>query len=204
MVLLFRPLLHLKPLPESTMDHLRALTVDYAWQGLELQRKYRRLFTCRYQPSLQNFSLLHFGDALLRFALSEVDGKEIVQFCLETLKESADGCGGFAVCGPLQEMFRRCAVECGAPMPDNLHDLLSSEQYGPDKLLDACTRLSYTQPIDQIVSNIDGEFANTFADEWRKFVEGPGDDESMLSGMTRLSEKSAGEKFMKIGSLLNE
>ena len=186
------------------MDHLKALTVEYAWQGLEIQRKYRRLFTCRYQPSLQNFSLLHFGDALFRFALSEVDGKEIVEFCLDALKESADGRGGFAVCGPLQEMFRRCAVECGVPMPDNLDDLLSKEQFGPDKLLDACTRLSYTQPIDQIVSNIDEEFAKTFAAEWRKFVEGPGDEESVSSEATRLSEKSAGERYMKIGSLLNE
>ena len=186
------------------MNHLRGLTLEYAWQGLELHRKYRRLFTCRYQPSLQNFSLLHSGGALLRFALSEIDGKEIVQYCLEALKESADGRGGFAVCGPLQEMFRRCAVECGAPMPDNLHDLMGHEQYGPDKLVDACTRLSYTQPIDQIVSNIDEEVARTFAEEWTKFVEGPEDQESVSSEGTRLSEKSASEKYMKIGSLLNE
>ncbi|SLM38064.1 hypothetical protein LPUS_00906 [Lasallia pustulata] len=44
-VLLFRPLLHSKALPQAKMDHLRALTVDYAWQGLETQRRYRRLFT---------------------------------------------------------------------------------------------------------------------------------------------------------------
>lgn len=203
-VLLFRPLLHLKALPEATMNHIRTLTVEYAWQGFELQRRYRRLYTCRYQDSLQNFSLLHFSDALFRFAPSEVDGKEIVRFCLEVLKEAADGRGGFAVCGPMQEMLRRCAVECEVPMPENLGELMGQEHYGPDQLLDACTRLSYTQPIDQIVSNLDEEVAQTFAEEWRKFVEGPGDDESQSSEATRISEKSAGEKIMKIGSLLNE
>lgn len=121
-----------------------------------------------------------------------------MRFCLEALKESADGRGGFAVCGPLQEMLRRCAVECGTPMPGNLGDLMVPGDYGPDRLLDACTRLSYTQPMDQIVSNIDEEVAQTFAEEWRKFVEGLGDNES------ESSEKSVGEKSMKIGSLLNE
>lgn len=204
LVHLFRPLLYLGTLPKGTRDHLRALTVDFAWQGLEIQRRYQRLFTCRYQSWGQNFSLLHFCDTLLRFALSEVDGTEIVHFCLEALKESADGRGGAAVCGPLQEMFRRCAVECGVKLPDNLDDLMGSEQYGPDQLLDACTRLTYAQPVDQIVANIDEDLARTFAEEWNNFMRGSSDDESERSEVaTALSEKSMGERYMTINSLLN-
>ena len=204
MVFLFRPLLYLGTLPKGTMDQLRALTVDFAWQGLEIQRRYQRLFTCRYQSWGQNFSLLHFCDALLRFALPEVNGTEIVQFCLEALKESADGRGGAAVCGPLQEMFRRCAVECGVEMPDNINDLMGSGHYGPDQLLDACTRLTYAQPVDHIVANIDEDLARTFAEEWNNFIKGSSDDESERSEVaTTLSENSMGERYMTIDSLLN-
>ena len=203
MVHLFRPLLDLKALPEASMDHIKALTVENAWRGLEIQRKYRKLFTCRLQPSLQNFALLHCGDALVRFANSSVDATEVVQFCLGALKESADGRGGFGVCGPLQEMFRRTAVECEVPLPYNITDLVGTEQYGADQLLDACTRLSYTQPTTQVVSNFDEGVVQHFAEEWRRLVEGDRDDESEHDGS--ISERSnTSERYMKIDSVLNE
>lgn len=62
-------------------------------------------------------------------------------------------------------MFHCCAVKCGALMPDNIKDLMGSEQYRLNKLLNACTRLLYTQPLEQVILNVDKEVAQTFAEE---------------------------------------
>ena len=50
-------------------------------------------------------------------------------------------------------------------MPDNIENLMGSEQYKLDKLLNACTQLSYTQPLEQVISNVDKEVTQTFVKE---------------------------------------
>ena len=72
----------------------------------------------------------------------------------------------------------------------------SFEHYVMDDILDACTRLSYTQPLDQILFRIDPEIAKEWAGEWqRQVVAG--------NGQARRGSSSSG-RYMQIGNLLNE
>lgn len=170
--------------------------MDNALRGLEILDTYRRLYTCRYQLPFQSFALLHMGDLLIRFSPARPPAIDVVHFCLEVLKECGDRPGGFAICGPLQEMFRQSAVECGVALPDDLLNLMGPpSQYSPDNMLDAYTRLSYVQPVERVTDHLDPTFARDFMTEWQHLF------------ATRLSlgkEASPGsERPMQISSLLN-
>ena len=72
----------------------------------------------------------------------------------------------------------------------------SFDHYGVDDILDACTRLSYTQPIDQILLRIDPNIARDWPGQWqRQVVAG--------FGQSRRGSNSSG-RYMQIGNLLND
>ncbi|MCJ1388678.1 hypothetical protein MMC18_001527 [Xylographa bjoerkii] len=126
---------------------------------------------------------------------SAIELEELVPHVL-SLQETADGRGGFAICGPLQEMFRRTAESCGAPMPNDLEDIMGPRtEYTTEDLLNACTRLSYKQPVDNIILNMDRNITIDFAHEWKELI-----DTSEASS-TGSSERA---KSMRIDDLLNE
>jgi len=167
--------------------------VENATKGLETLDAYRKLYTCRYQLPFQTFCLLQMCDLLIRFSPAQPPAKDVVYFCLEALKESSNGRGGFTICGPLQEMFRQSAVECSIPLPKDLYDLMgSSSQYSLDNLLDAYTRVSYVQPVSQITDKLDATFAQDWAEEWQKLME-----------TSTSARKRDGGRSMQIMSLLN-
>lgn len=170
--------------------------MDNALRGLEILDTYRRIYTCRYQLPFQSFSLLHMCDLLIRFSPTQPPAADVVQFCMEVLKESTDGRGGFKICGPLQEMFRLSAVECGVPLPDDILDLMGPpSQYSSDDMLDAYTLLSYVQPVSRITDHLDETFAHDFPAEWQNIFEAP---------FSAGKEGSPGsERSMQISSLLN-
>ena len=68
----------------------------------------------------------------------------------------------------------------------------SFDRYVMDDILDACTRLSYRQPLDQILLGIDPEIAKEWAGEWHRQV----------TGQARRGSTSSG-RYMQIGNLLN-
>lgn len=195
LVILFRPLLSLTQISKRTRHHIQEITLENASFGVEILRMYRTLYTCRYQPALQNFSLLHLCDALVRFAPPPTN-TQTIGFCLEVLKEAADDRGGFAVCGPLQETFRQTALECRVPLPDNIGELMGHAEYGSDDILDACTRHTYAQPVDQIIQNMCPTIDKDFSDEWTKMIENRAEEETRASTDTG--------RYMQINSLLNE
>ncbi|KAI9879267.1 MAG: hypothetical protein M1830_009068 [Pleopsidium flavum] len=195
-VRLFRPFLGLDQLHVPARNRLREVAVENATKGLETLDAYRKLYTCRYQLPFQTFCLLQMCDLLIRFSPAQPPATDVVHFCLETLKESSDGSGGFTICGPLQEMFRQSAVECGIPLPEDLHDLMgSSSQYTLDNLLDAYTRVSYVQPVAQITDKLETTFTQDWDEEWQRLVE------TSPSAGKRESVRS--DKSMQITSLLN-
>ena len=164
---------------------------------------YKSTYTCRYEQPLQAYALLHICDALIRFDPSPVEERtDIVRLGLQILNEAADGRGGYSVCGPLQEAFRQAAIDCNVPLPDEIEDLM---QFVPtsensDAIINATTRLSYTQPIHQAIRCMSPEFGDDFAEEWRKFAESDGGRASQDSKNTRDSNDM---DVMKIDSILS-
>ena len=168
LVLLLLPLLHVDHFPGATRDELKRIILSSARAGLEILEQSRRLYSCRYQMPLMAFCSLHLGDVLIRYSPSEPYAPEVVKFCLETLQANRPG---FAICGPLQELFRKTAVECRVQLPGNVRELMKPAQnYGIDEILNACARISYTQPTEQIVRNIDNAIADNWDENWREII----------------------------------
>lgn len=104
---------------------------------------------------------------------------------------------GFALCGPLQSLFSQTAEECGVQLSDEMRAVMGSfDHYVMDDILDACTRLSYTQPLHQILLRIDPEIAKDWPGEWQRQV-------VAATGQARRDSTSGG-RYMQIGNLLND
>jgi len=203
---LLRPLLELEsfhsPVVEETIW-------NHAQHGLFLlDEHYRVQFSCRYQPVMQMFAVLHLSDTIARFFPGGIegrskDGPEAIQFGLEVLMQSA---AGFPVANPLQEMLRREAKECSIRLPQSFDLMVSSKRpphvYRVDELIDACTRPTYTQPIDELVSR----YMPSFSADWA--IEGASAGfQEPSSGARNLRVPSAEERgaqnLMHIRNLLN-
>ncbi|MCJ1379996.1 hypothetical protein MMC17_003099 [Xylographa soralifera] len=203
LIQLFRPVLGLSGFPKEAFEHVRSLILGFAWTGLAMLKTYKEVYTCRYEQPLQAYALLHICDALIRFDPSPpAERTEVVRIGLQILKEAADGRGGYGVCGPLQEAFRKAAVECNIPLPEEIDDLMkfNPKTENPDAIINATTRLSYTQPVFQAVRCMNETFGDEFAEEWRKFVEGDAFRRRSESDDTRDSHDS---DVMKIDSILS-
>ena len=60
-------------------------------------------------------------------------------------------------------MFRRTALECHVRLPDNVYELMGDDtNYSSEMLLDACTRLSYQQPVERVVANLQDTVSDDF------------------------------------------
>jgi len=168
--LLFLPLLHVESFPGGTRHELKRLLLASAKAGLETLKESSRLYSCRFQLPLMAFCTLHMSDVLIRYSPSEPYAPDVVAFCLGTLQDNRSG---FAICGPLQELFRKTAVECNVQLPSNIRELMEpAQQYGVDDILDACSRISYTQPTEQIVRYIDDAIAEEWEETWRTIIGG--------------------------------
>jgi hypothetical protein len=151
-VQLLRPLLDYEGFPTPLIEEI---IWDNAQQGLFLlDEHYRTQYTCRYQPVLQMFAVLHLTDVIARFFPGGVegprkDGPEAIKFGMDSLMQSWSG---FAVAGRFREMLRRTAEECSIRLPRGLDELMvapypPSQVYRLDDLINACTRPSYVQPV---------------------------------------------------------
>ena len=184
------PLAHCGYFSESSQDELRRMIVFHARSGIELVEHSRRLYSARFAMPLMAFCTIHLCDTLLRYSKDEPPASKVAYFCLSILQEAR---AGFAICGPLQELFCRTVKEFGVPLPDNIDELMGAgARYGMDDILDAYTRLSYTPPYNQIVRYLHPSIADQWPDEWRK----------MISARPSRTESSSG-KYLQISSLLN-
>jgi len=181
----------------------------HAQDGLFLlDEHYRTQFSCRFQPVLQMFAVLHLSDTIARFFPGGIEGKskdgpEAIQFGLEVLMQSA---AGFPVAGPLQEMLRKEAKQCSIRLPKSF-DLMvsmkpSQQVYRIDDLIDACTRPTYTQPLDELIPR----YVPSFAADWA--VEEPsagilGPTYGASSVRVPSAEETGAQNLMHIHNLLN-
>ncbi|PMD47099.1 hypothetical protein L207DRAFT_522551 [Hyaloscypha variabilis F] len=202
---LLRPLLDLEGFPSPLIEEI---IWTNAQQGLFLlDEHYRTQYTCRYQPVLQMFSILHISDLVARFFPGGVeggskDGPEAIQFGTEALIQSR---AGFPVAGPLQEMLRKTAKECSIRFPMN--ELMAVPKsprgiYRTDDLIDACTRPSYIQPVNEIHSR----YLPSISVDWVAEGAGLGFIEPG-TGARRLrvasEEERGAQSLMQIRNLLN-
>ncbi|KAI4264980.1 MAG: hypothetical protein L6R38_009731 [Xanthoria sp. 2 TBL-2021] len=202
---------HLTPLLQSgffegpNLQELRRLVIQHAQSGVELLEHYRRLYSARYLIPLLCFCIIHLGDALIRYSPEEPPASNTVEFSLMLLQQASVG---FPICGPLQELFKRTAVDCGAKMPANVDEITGPlRSYGVDDILDACTRLDYKQPVDQSTRHIDDNIAVDWPSKWQEIVNSPNQPETPRSTRRTMStsttSSSGNEQHMRIASLLN-
>lgn len=188
------PLYHSKYFSSADSNELRRMATYHARCGLELLEHSRRLYTTRYQTPLLSFCILHLGDFLIRHSPADPPATDVVVFCLEMLSKTS---AGFAICGPLSALFRGTAKECGIPLPKDLDDRVGEpREYTIDDILDACTRLTYVQPIEQILRHMDRSVVDDWATEWQKQVVNPSEQHQR--------QDSFGRNYMAIESLLTD
>ncbi|KAL8831026.1 MAG: hypothetical protein Q9170_005476 [Blastenia crenularia] len=194
---------HLMPLLQSgyfegdNQQELQRMTVKHAQQGIETIEHARRLYSARYLMPLLTFCIIHIGDTLVRYSPHEPPASDVVEFCLGLTQQASPG---FSICGPLQELFRRTAYECGVDLPPNIEQITGPlGSYGMDDILDACTRLDYKQPVDQSVRHIAENIAEEWPSKWDEIINNPSRPDSLIS--TR--KMSAGEQQLRIDALLN-
>jgi len=203
---LLRPLLDLEGFPSPLIEEV---IWNHAQQGLFLlDEHYRTHYTCRYQPVLQMFGILHLTDVIAHFFSANVDGPSkdgpaVIQLGLEVLMESQSG---FPVAGPLQEMLRRTANKY-SDRPKSRKELARSSRnnhqvYNINDLIDACTRPSYVQPV----AEIHHRYHPSFSADWASEGASIGLLEP-ISGARRFRGPSAEERgaqsLMQIRNLLN-
>ena len=191
---------HVSPLLHSGLfspdDHadLVRIVVFHARSGVELLAHARRLYSARFFLPLVGFCLLHVCDSLIRFSPRDPPASDTVEFCLEVLQQNSSG---FALCGPLQSLFCQTAEECGVQLLDETRAVMGLyDHFVMDDILDACTRLTYRQPIDQILLRIDPEIANDWPGEWQRQV-------VVAIGQARRASSFSG-RYMQIGNVLND
>lgn len=159
---------------------------------------------------MQMFAVLHLADVIARFFPGGIeggnskDGPEAIQLAMECLKESRLG---FPVAGPLQEMLRKTANECAIRVPTNIGELMlqpgpRSPIYRMDDCLSACTRPTYTQPIDEIHLR----YLPSFFSDWTREAAGfrfPEPSDGARRFRMSSAEERGAQSLMQISNLLN-
>lgn len=202
---LLRPLLDLEGFPSPLIEEV---IWKHAQRGLFLlDEHYRIQYTCRYQPVLQMFGVLHLTDTIARFFTAGVDrpskdGPEAIQLGLEVLLQSEMG---FPIAGPLQEMLCRTANKCSI-RPKTLTELTLSPRkhqiFRINDLIDACTRPTYVQPVAEIHKRYHPSISVDWAIDGAAFgfLEAPSGTRS-LRGPS--AEERGAQSLMQIRNLLN-
>ena len=186
LVQLFRPLLHGDFFNDDDQSELRRILLFHARSGIELLSHAQRLYSARYWMPLASFCLVQLCDALLSFSSEEPPALDTVTFCLRLLQQTH---AGSALCGPLQSLFSQRARECGVSVPLELQQPMGSfSEYAVDDILDACTRLSYEEPLDQIVRYMDPQISEEWKREWEM----------------QILKHRGGREQLQIDSILNE
>jgi hypothetical protein len=206
-VQLLRPLLDH---PQLTSASIGESIWKYAQQGLILiDEHYRRLYTCRYQPVSQMFVVLHLCDLVVRSFPSEInfpmkDRSETVRLGIRVFEQSR-----FPIAGILQDVLYRTAIEQSIQLPrTSRHSKVSTFDFKPqvfrmNKVIDACTRLEYAQPVSaiqsRIVLNVDQHLLKKMLDLEFKII----NVKSITVQNTRTEEESAIRRSMQVSNMLN-
>ena len=195
----FKPMLYLEQSKDSTRDAISDLLVKHAKEGFACLVRYCRMYGAAYQTPIQLYCLVHICDAVMTHDRRGQSKPEAIRFCMEVLEEAKQS---YPLAKPLQHMFAAAVNECNISLPDDLERLLgSNERYQVDELLNACTRLTYRTPIDQLKPNLEPTLADDFIDEWQRASKEEMNDE--LESPTSFVRQD-NQRSMNISSLLND
>ncbi|KAI9731647.1 MAG: hypothetical protein M1818_007777 [Claussenomyces sp. TS43310] len=166
-VQLLRPLLDLKGFPNEFVE---GVVWKHAQEGLFLlSQHYETRYTCRYQPVLQIFAILHLCDVIAPRYPTKRDTipkePDAIQSGIQCTMQSQQA---FPIAGPLVGILRRLATECSIHIPTPINDaMLLPAIYEIDDVIGSGTRPSYSQPI----ADIQARYSSGIAAEWA--VEAP-------------------------------
>ena len=181
---LLNPLAQSSLFADAQLNDIRNTIVSHAKRGLAHFQRATRLYTARFHLPLLSFCCVHLADAILVY--EPETGPEVLEFVIPMLQQTRTG---FALCGPLQELLRQRAESHNIQIPKGMWPLLGSlSHFSMDEILDACTRLVYTQPLEQILPHL----APTISKDWP-------DPRSS----DRERPASSGDGRMQIDALLN-
>lgn len=169
---LFLPIVECGLLDGADALQILSLMVENGKMALSLLLQGRRHFhACRFHMPLTTFCMLYSSDALIRFSPNDPPASEVIEACSSMLRQNTSG---FALSGPLQQMFCRSVASYGLEIPENLRAAMEPDDtYDIDEILDSCTRLSYTQPTEQIVQFISPDLGRQWTESWDSRVEEP-------------------------------
>ena len=189
----FNPLLHCGFFSDGDLAELRQIVIFHARSGLEPLEHSRRLYSARFSMPLMSFCLVYLCDVLVRHSPLAPPAAEVTKFCLEVLHQTRPG---FALCGPLQSLFHQTALEYGVQLPPQMRGTIDSfNHYIVDDILDASTRLSYSQPLDQILHRIDSEIAEHWSGEWERQIK---------SRKGKVRRQSSSGRYLQVANILND
>lgn len=208
---LLRPLIDVPESVDIQMPYMRNIIWRHAQEGLDLvETHYQRQYTTGCQPVFQSFSTLHFCDVIVRFFPNVTAGGETpcksgddaLRIGFETLMNFRRG---FPIAGPLQELLKRTAIECGVQLPHDFERLTATprppyEAYALNDLVEACAGMSYLQPIIEIQSRYAPSMAQDINLEANRY----GLSAPLSAGKTASPEEERGaQSLMQIRNLLN-
>ena len=159
-------MIYLDHLNRDFYDKLISVVVQHARAGLHLLVRYREIYSNFYLSPFQLLCLIQLCDAVVRYDSTGGTTPQTIHFCLASLEEAK---GGYPLAGPLQKMFRQAVADYNIPVPDEFEQMMgSAASLGPEDLLDACSRASYRQPINQLLPNMDRNMAEGFVAGWQQ------------------------------------
>ena len=134
--------------------------MQHARRGLEIVQRSCEMHTARFHTPLLSLCCIILADAIMVY--DPQHGVQALTIAMGALQEARIG---FPLCDPLQELFRKRAIRHNVQVPPELVHTMSSEvHFSMDDILDACTRLSYEQPLSQIICHFDPAMASQRAD----------------------------------------
>ena len=142
---------------------------------------------------------MHLCDCIVRLdTVDNASRNETIEFCIISLEQAKIG---YAVAGPLQKMFHAALSDYDIPISRELERRIgSSIRIGPEELLEACTRLTYQQPIAQLLPNMAPRIGQEFIEGYQQKFQSRHSEQATAEASNR---GRGNQKWLEISALLN-
>ena len=160
-VLLFLPIFHIEHISPAFHSLIRGYILQSARHGLDLlRRSVDGHLRYGYLPMTMQ-SIIHLGDTVARLSSDSNEKVAAIKLCAYALQQNRK-C--FQLAGPLLQLLRDNLRQIDPGLIQYVDEVFGKEnQYTMDEILEACTRLTYRQPMKQITRFISPAFEH----EWQ-------------------------------------